>query len=434
MKWRVLLALVVVTTVAVGSFFVVTATAIRDRDVTVELLQLKNEAGSQGLRLSEAGTRWADVRLVRADSSHAVNVYTKDGKLLSSIGRTGSLPQLAGQAVSNQTASGREGDLLIAAHAIRVHDAVVGVVTVTEPVSVRTGRTSRTLVLLGLFAALLVAASAGLGWQLTRSITSRFEQIHSAALRIGDGDFAHRVPPTGLPEFDRVGNALSRTAERLETMVKRERAFSAEASHQMRTPIASLRVALEAELLDPRADRTLVLQEGLITLDRLAATVESLLALRRGAPTDRDALDSRRLLTEALERWRQPFQQRRRSIRLLTVEELPVEIKVSGTALAHVLDVLIDNALQHGRGTVDIRGVRRERGYSILVADQGSIAEPNDLFLARGQARRAGGIGLALARTLAAAEGASLRLLSGSPTTFEVLLTTTSATPLPRPE
>ena len=125
-----------------------------------------------------------------------------------------------------------------------------------------------------------------------------------------------------------------------------------------------------------------------------------------------------------IERWRPTAQLRHRNLRLETPEKQQADIRASSAAIHHVLDVVIDNALLHGDGDVTISGTSVEGGYAIRVSNQGSMShDPDDLFRKRppGGSATGRGIGLSLARTLAAAEGAHLHLVNASPTTFELL-------------
>src|SRR5262249_45568435 len=139
---------------------------------------------------------------------------------------------------------------------------------------------------------------------LARHLTRPVQRLRDAAVRLGEGDFTATAPESGLPELDAVASALSTTGQRLGALVERERAFSADASHQLRTPLASLRLAIESELVQPRADSSLALRDALTDVDRLEATLTHLLALARDKPTDRRPIDLRLLVDAIDSTWR----------------------------------------------------------------------------------------------------------------------------------
>jgi signal transduction histidine kinase len=265
-----------------------------------------------------------------------------------------------------------------------------------------------------------VAVAAGAGWILVRRLTKPLDRLRGAAIALGEGDFTVTPAFTGLAELDDVGEALHHTARRIGGLIERERTFSADASHQLRTPIAGLRVALEAELTVPRPDRETVLRECLGVTERLQETVDDLLRLARNVPLDRGPLDVSGALKELVQRWRGPLESQGRRIEAVDDPALP-EVRASAAAIRHVLDVLVENALTHGRGTVTVASQGLPHGVVITVSDQGrGIADSTVLF--RRRAPGAGGIGLALGRTLAAAEGGQLRLRSARPAVFELTL------------
>ena len=95
-------------------------------------------------------------------------------------------------------------------------------------------------------------------------------------------------PHSGIEELDTLGSALASADDRIRELLDRERAFSSHVAHQLRTPVAAMRIAVEAELDRPRDDHREVLIESLGALDRLESTIGSMLALARSDPPRAD--------------------------------------------------------------------------------------------------------------------------------------------------
>jgi signal transduction histidine kinase len=236
-----------------------------------------------------------------------------------------------------------------------------------------------------------------------------------------------------MVEIDDVAAALEHAATRIGESVEQERAFSAEVSHQLRTPITGLRLLIETELLAPRSDPTVALRDAAVVVGRLETTVEELLSLARNRPTDRDVVDLDALLRDLDERWRPVFGNARRSLQIPTRPDdvCDVTVVASKSALGHIMDVLVDNALRHGVGEVTISRERIDGGVALRVADHGALSDTDTeaVFSRHAPNARHGqgapprhGIGLAMARRLAHAEGGELVCSSPAPTTFSVLL------------
>jgi signal transduction histidine kinase len=222
-------------------------------------------------------------------------------------------------------------------------------------------------------------------------------------------------------ELADLGRTLASTAERVQQTVDRERAFSSQVSHQLRTPLAAMRVAIETEMADPRPNHELVLNDALSAITRLEQTTTGLLALSRGTISDRAALNLSAIAHDARARWIRSFVAARRSFELTMADAIGFASK---TAVNQILDVLLENSLQHGRGiTRVIVSVADTNAALIMVSDSAALENHSDPFAA---GRTVGhGIGLKPARSLAETERCGLRLSSHRPVTFELRLPNT---------
>jgi len=270
------------------------------------------------------------------------------------------------------------------------------------------------LILAG-FAVLAVGAAAILAWTLSRRLDLPLTRLANAARRIGDGDFTSRAPRSGVPEIDGVAEAMDATAARLGDALDRERSFSSDVSHQLRTRVTGLRVTLEAAAIT-HADEHGTIMRAIDETDRLEATIAELLALARDTDVDRAPLDIGPLLEELAHQWRHRLATAHRVLRI-DVEPLLPQASGSAVAVRQVLDVLIDNAIKHGTGDIRIVGRATGDGIAIDVANDGPgiVGEPAALFERRSSGGDGHGIGLSLARSLAEAEGGRLVLSRPGP-------------------
>jgi signal transduction histidine kinase len=315
------------------------------------------------------------------------------------------------------------GDLVVAVPV--THDSdVIGAVRAASPRSA----VYRQVVLVWLAMLGLAVLAVGTVWLVARRQARRLagplEELSEAARRLGDGDFSVRTESVDIPEIDAVGMALNSTAGRLDEMLARERAFSADASHQLRTPLTGLRLRLEAALDRPGQDLRHAITAGIDAADRLEQTIEELLALARDTRSSNSApLDLTALLDEIERGWHDRLASQDRTLRVAVDPQAPVSL-ASTAAVRQVLTVLLDNAAIHGSGTVSVAVRNAADALAIDVSDEGTgITAPEpELFTRRSRLADGHGIGLALARSLAEAEGGRLRLTQPAPPTFTLLV------------
>jgi signal transduction histidine kinase len=262
-----------------------------------------------------------------------------------------------------------------------------------------------------------IAAAVVLALLQSRRLSRPLLRLQRQAERIGAGDFTATAPRAGLPEIDAIATALDDTATRIAGLVKAERSFSANASHQLRSALTGLLLRLEqlGEHEDPnvRAEARAALGQG----DRLLTTVEELLLLARtGRAGEQRPVDLHTLAGEHVEDWQDRFSNAGRRIELAGDREVVALVSPGG--MGQVLDVLLDNAHTHGAGTVLVHVARDGEHAEIVVRDEGrGIDRDTEVFARRVDGH---GLGLALARTLAEADGGVLELVSRDPTEFRV--------------
>jgi signal transduction histidine kinase len=304
-------------------------------------------------------------------------------------------------------------------------DEIVGAVLVTSgrsAVYLRIGRVW--LLMLALAAAALLVAWL-LARRQARRLVNPLQALTTVAERLGGGDFTVRTQSVGIAEIDSVNASVNRTAVRLGDLVNRERAFSADASHQLRTPLTGLRLQLEAALDQPNADLRTAIGDALTTTDRLEATIDELLALARDTAGPFEPMDVAAILDGIRLRWQPVLAARGRPLRL-AVFGTP-HARVGASALRQILDVLIDNADRHGAGAITVTIRTLDDAVAIDVADEGPPlhGDPSAMFGRRTGQANGHGIGLALARRLAETQGGRLRLATPDPPTFTLLLPST---------
>jgi signal transduction histidine kinase len=362
--------------------------------------------------------------------SAVVAVYDVNGERIGGTGPDGYQPEVAKALDGDVGVGSRDGDLIVAVPV--THDGdFIGVTRAAVP----RADVLRKVAVIWAGMAGLASLAVGAVWLLARRQASRLarplEQLSVSAHRLGDGDFSVRARADDIPEIDAVGAALNSTAVRLDDMLARERAFSADASHQLRTPLAGMRLRLEAALERPDQDPRPAITASLTDADRLEHTIEELMSLARETSASRgQPVDLRELLGEIERDWGARLEAQGRCIEL-TVDPRAPRPQASAAAVRQVLRVLIDNAATHGCGTISVAVREAADAVAIDIGDEGAgVGKPEpELFARRAGSLNGHGIGLALARRLAEGEGGRLQLTRPAPPIFTLLLPGTPSAP-----
>ncbi|WEH41510.1 ATP-binding protein [Streptomyces sp. AM 2-1-1] len=305
-------------------------------------------------------------------------------------------------------------------------------VTVEEARSAVTREVGRTLLIIGAVALLAIISAVLLAVRQANRLTSPLTDLAETAERLGSGDPRPRHKRYGVAELDRVADVLDASAERIARMLTAERRLAADASHQLRTPLTALSMRIEE--ISVTDDPEIVKEEANIALtqvERLTDVVQRLLTNARDPRTGSAVVfDLDEVIKQQIEEWRPAYRGEGRAV----VRSGRHGLRAVGTpgAVAQVLAALIENALMHGGGTVALR--TRVTGNQIVVevTDEGA-GVPADLgariFERSISGRNSTGIGLAVARDLAEADGGRLELLQQQPPVFALFLGSLARTP-----
>jgi len=135
---------------------------------------------------------------------------------------------------------------LVTALPISCGQRIVGAARASSPQSTVFGQIMLIWAAMALLAILSVGGGVVLARRQARRLTRPLEEIAAVSRDLGRGDFSSVAPLTQVPEVDEVVDALNTTVRRVEQLLRREREFSRNASHQLRTPLTSLRLRLDA--------------------------------------------------------------------------------------------------------------------------------------------------------------------------------------------
>jgi signal transduction histidine kinase len=313
-------------------------------------------------------------------------------------------------------------DIIYVAIPVASDGTVHGAIRLTLDTSDVTARIRRFWLGLAAIAAVILAVVALVGWFLARSISRPLRQLEADADRYASGDLTvDERPPSGPPEVRALTTSVTTMAERLDALLAAQRAFVADASHQLRSPLTALNLRLENLQNQLPADAQEQIEAAITETKRLAGIVNDLLQLARA--DDRRPLvivDLAGLSRDRVDTWSAAAEAADVSIRASNLEHR-IDVEVLPGAVEQILDNLLDNAVNASPAgaTIDVGISATAAQAELTVTDEGAGLDDVDKVQAthrfwRGTTSGEGtGLGLAIVDALVRASHAELRLADG---------------------
>lgn len=316
----------------------------------------------------------------------------------------------------------------------RIELVAGGFVEVSIPSEPLRARQTQVTVAVLFLAVLSVGTGTVVATMTARRLARPLRHVAGRAAKLGAGDFRPDAKRYAVHELDMVAEALDTSAAALSQMVRRERQFVGDVSHQLRSRLTALQLRLDSLTMHADSD---VVEDAIAAqeqADQLAKVLDELLAAARAArEVGAEPVDLSSMLPVIAQDWRQVLHAEGRALRLRISDSLIA--RATPARLREVIGVLLDNARLHGSGTVTLAARTGEKGNSVVVSvsDQGP-GVPDGLvphIFDRGVSGAGStGVGLALARALVEADGGRLELSAQRPPTFSVFLLLPKSTEL----
>ncbi|MFJ1803691.1 ATP-binding protein [Streptomyces sp. NPDC088180] len=311
----------------------------------------------------------------------------------------------------------RDGRVVVASPVVRDGD-VVAVVVLDSPTGEMRSRILRTWLFIGLGEALALLVAVGAAVRLTGWVLLPVRTLDAATRDIAGGRMRSRVAASaGPPELRHLARSFNEMADNVEDVLEQQRAFVADASHQLRNPLAALLLRIELlalELPEDSEEIAAVRTEG----KRLARVLDDLLdlALAEHVEADLQLIDIVPLTAERIASWR-PMAEREGVN--LTLGGVPAATAwADPVALSSALDAVVDNALKFTPAGEDVTVTVTAGALvtTVVVADRGpglteaELERVGDRFWrsTRHQNVSGSGLGLSISRVLLAAGGGSI--------------------------
>lgn len=383
----------------------------------------------------QAYDRRFGVTVLLVDADGEVVLRSRPGAEVTDEGWLATLHRtLAGDRPDSQYPFNVSAIPLFVAQPVQEGDATLGAVaTISPTMQLRATMISQLAIFIAVGALGLVAAIA-FALPFTRWVLRPVGAVGEAARQIAEGDLDARAPAdNGPPEIRRLSESVNRMADRLVTLLRAQRSFVADASHQLRNPLTSLR--LRVETLEPLisnggADHV---QAAVAEAERLSRILDELLALVRaeGAGMASEPVDVPAVVRLRAKAWQPRADER--GVRINVEDGYAPRALATRGSVDQVLDVLLDNAISVSPpgGRITVRVVDCGADIELHVTDEGPGMSEEDCARAfdrfwrgPGADRRDGsGLGLAIAQALITANAGRIRLKPVHPHGLDAMIT-----------
>ena len=301
------------------------------------------------------------------------------------------------------------------------------------------GIRSTAWLLAGAGGAVLVFGLAG-GWWIAARALQPIAQISATAKKISGGDLGQRIPPADSEsELGRLSSDLNHTFARLQAAFARQSQFTADASHELRTPVAVILTQTQTALSRERsaAEYRDCIEACQRSARRMRGLIESMLLLARfdsnEKTEDRECCDLARIAKESIELLK-PLAYEKSVV--FAVDAMPAHCSGNAVQLAQAVSNIVSNAIQYNRPGGSVRVTVRPEGDKVVlsVSDSGHGIPPGDLphiferfyraDKARTNTRGHSGLGLAITKAIIEGHGGAIDVVSepDTGTTFTVRL------------
>ncbi|MFG1998778.1 sensor histidine kinase [Spirillospora sp. NPDC048911] len=444
MRFRLLGVLLTLLVLVLGVLTVPLATAAASRDTQTMFLDRVNDT-VRFASLAETALRTGQTSGLRAELSRyeelfgiGVLIVGRDGEAVMASGPGVDLGSRSVRLKIDEGLSGNRSatagvvwpwrdDPLIVVEPVGRGGEIIGAALTVSPTERLRGATVRSWTALlgqGLLVLMIGVVAAT---YLTRWLLRPVHRLDTTAQALTEGRFGERVGTvSGPPELRRLANSFNAMAEQISVLVERQRAFVSYASHQLRTPLARLRLSMDnlASQTTPEGqeDHQMVVEE----IERMASLYDALLAYAHAEATSAevDDIDVGSVADERAAAWQAVAANA--GIGVVRTGAARSVCRAAADTLDQVLDALIDNAVKFsGEGSTVTLMVKEPAGgwVDVHVVDTGPGMGPDELRRAaepfwrhpRDQNLDGSGLGVTIAHALVTACGGALDLLPAEP-------------------